>query len=134
MTERAFYMTNMTHKTCICLVVTVLTNTPPLCTPRLQPKHFPNLQQRPGTAASTLLLRSRARQLRTSLRTSPEVHQVEDHRDHPQLLSLTASDLLYLLPGVKCLFVHLLLSVYRGQSCSFQQRGSADRFICRFNT
>lgn len=65
---------------CICFLVRLLTKTLPLCIPRLPPKHILNLQQHPGMATSSLVLRSRARQPKTSLCTRLEVHQVEEHK------------------------------------------------------
>ncbi|KAG8010381.1 PDZ and LIM domain protein 5, partial [Nibea albiflora] len=56
-----------------------LTKAPPPCTPRLRQKHFPNLQQHPEMETSTLLLRTRSRPTRTSIPTSLELHQVEEH-------------------------------------------------------
>lgn len=105
----------------ICFLVRLLTKTLPLFTHRLQQKHIPKLQHRPGTATSATLLHSRVRQFKTSPPSSPEVHQVEEHSQK----SSTAVVIYCLLKGSTSAgnaifyFVQLHLLVYRGQPCSF---------------
>lgn len=69
---------------CICVLVRLLTKTFPPRTLRLQPKHFPKPQQRPGTVAS-VLLHSRARQPRSSVPSTSEVQQVQQEHRQPFL-------------------------------------------------
>lgn len=102
----------------ICFLVRLLTKPLPLCTPRLQHKHIPNLQQRPGTAMSTLLPRSRARE--TSLPTSLEVHRVKAHSQK----SPHAFVICCLLNGCGCASARNVIFLLC--SCSFQSaEGSA---------
>lgn len=68
---------------CICVLVMLLTKPLLPCTHRLQPKHFPKLQQRPGTVASILLLHLRARQPRSSVLSISVDQQVREHTQEP---------------------------------------------------
>lgn len=68
---------------CICVLVMLLTKTLLPCTHCLQPKHFPKLQQRPGTVASILLLHLRAPQPRSSVPSILEDKQVREDIQEP---------------------------------------------------
>lgn len=68
---------------CICVLVRLLTKTLLPCTHRLQPKHFPKVQQLPGTVASILLLHLRARLPRSSVLSLSEDQQVREHTQEP---------------------------------------------------
>lgn len=115
----------------ICFLVRLLTKPLPLCTPRLQHKHIPSLQQRPGTAMSTLLPHSRARE--TSLPTSLEVHRVKAHsqKSPPCFCHLLPLEWLWLCFCQECNipFVQLLLSVRRGQRRPFKNHCRSSRHV-----